>query len=362
MIKGDITCIYVISSLGGGGAESQLLSFAIEAKKIGVVPIVCALKSGGKYEDRFRTEEIETFIIGGRNTFKHISRLRKLVLSRKPNILHAHMSYSDLVCRVLKKLTNVPLIVTQHGLGRWKGRIHLAIDRLSWRLVDCFVTVSEKSREIRLQREGYSVDRVEVIPNGVSDTFLSGRAVELNDEYIFGSVARLTDVKRIDILIEAFYSIVKIQPNSRLQIIGDGPNLAKLVDLAHSLGIEKKVEFLGWKDNVKEIISNWFAFILPSISEDCPVSLLEAMGLGVVPIASNVGGIPEIVVDKNNGLLFDPESVVSLEECMRRLMEDIPLWRKYSERAADTIRAKYSIKLNARRVVSLYKRILQEDS
>lgn len=339
----DIKVLYVITTFGGGGAESQLFTFVSNAKSHGITPIVCVLRESGSMITRFNEMGINYFILHTRSVLKHIWATVKIASDQRVSIIHAHMLYSGLIARVAGLFCDVKVVVTEHGLGIWKRKPVVLVDRMTAFLVDRFVYVSQASCNIRLKREKRAKKLVAVIPNGVIGQG-SDDIVEIVEKqtYVIGTVARLAYVKRLDILLHAFSQLCENMDNVRLEIIGEGHCRSELYRICQEFKIVDKVKFLGWQDNVISCIKKWDIFALTSEREDCPVSLLEAMSVGLPCVASSVGGIPEMLSD-GCGILIEDLDAHGFSHAFETLIMDLQLRRSLSDAAVKRVKSQYTI-------------------
>lgn len=163
--------------------------------------------------------------------------------------------------------------------------------------------------------------RIEVIPNGAA--LRSGGGSEGTRERnkvpaVLGGVGRLSREKGFDVLIRAMAEL----PQAVLELAGDGPCRAELEALARRLGLAERVRFLGWHPCPAEVMSAWDVVVVPSRREGFGLVALEAMLAGVPVVASRVGGLPELVRDRQTGLLFDPENPSELADAVREVLSD----------------------------------------
>lgn len=339
----DIRVLYVITTFGGGGAESQLFTFVSNAKRHNIVPIVCVLKESGAMITRFDQMGITYDILHTRSLLKHVWSTVRMAQKERVSIIHAHMLYSGLIARIAGLFSKARVVVTEHGLGIWKRKPVILIDRMTAFLVDRFIYVSQASCDIRLGREKRAEKSVVVIPNGVVDLG-ADEPTEIVEKqtYIIGTVARLTEVKRIDILLRAFFHLCENADNIKLEIIGEGHCRSELDRISQELKIVDKVKFLGWQDNVISCMKKWDIFALTSEREDCPVSLLEAMSVGLPCVASSVGGIPEMLSD-GCGILIEDLDAHGFSHAFETLIKDLQLRRSLSDAAVKRVKSQYTI-------------------
>lgn len=353
--------LYVISTLGGGGAESQLCTYAIELKRRHPEYEfeICAIKAGGVFEKKLTEARIPYIVLHSYSFPKSVILIRKQVLKGRYDIVHAHMFLSDMVIRWATIGIKTKVVSTHHGLGKWKTRLMLLLDRMTkWR-VDQFIMVSQQSYDIRLKRERYPAEKMTVIYNGLSERFVreqGKRLPENGGRVVIGTTARLTDNKQINLMIDVIKDL-EAYPNVFYEIIGEGENFKKLVDQAKRLGIESRVRFWGWQDDVAKITKNWHIFALPSINEDLPVAMMECMAQGIVPVASNVGGIITLLDHGKNGILCDSGKRNTFTEGIIYLLEHPDEYARRSERCIKMIRENFLIEKTVEDTLAIYEKL-----
>lgn len=356
--------LYVISTLGGGGAESQLCTFALELKRRHPEYEfeICAIKAGGVFEKKLTEARIRYTVLNSYNLLKSAMLIRQLLLKGRYDIVHAHMFLSDVASRLATLGIKTKVVSTHHGLGKWKTGPMLLLDRMTkWR-VDQFIMVSQQSYDIRLKREKYPADKMTVIYNGLSERFVraeSKRLPEDGERIVIGTTARMTDNKQIDLMIDVMKDL-EAYPNVFYEIIGEGENYEKLVGQAKRLGVESRVCFWGWQDDVATIIENWHIFALPSINEDLPVAMMECMAQGIVPVASSVGGIITLLDHGKNGILCDSGKRNTFTEGIIYLLEHPDEYAQRSERCIKMIRENFLIQKTVEDTLAIYEKLRRQ--
>jgi N-acetyl-alpha-D-glucosaminyl L-malate synthase BshA len=185
---------------------------------------------------------------------------------------------------------------------------------------------------------------IQVIPNFVDiDRFrpLAEGPPDL-DAPRFVHVSNFRSVKRVPDLVAAFAAVRAELPHAELTLVGDGPERSRAESLARSLGLGASVRFLGRQDALTELLSGAAAFVLPSETESFGVAALEAMACGVPVVATDVGGLPEVVVDGESGLLVPSGDVARLAGAMKEIVRHPERWQRMAEasraRAVHTFR------------------------
>ena len=148
------------------------------------------------------------------------------------------------------------------------------------------------------------------------------RNVIRRSEIVVGAAGRLVDIKGLSDLVRAIAVLSSEFPDLRLEIAGDGPELNNLQEEARRLSLLGRVRFLGWQEDIRSIYRNWDIFAMPSLTEGFPMAALEAMGEGLPIVATNVGGLPELIEDGITGLLVPPSNAEELAQALRNLILD----------------------------------------
>lgn len=174
---------------------------------------------------------------------------------------------------------------------------------------------------------------------------------------VIGTAARLVPVKGLNVAIDAIARLIHSGHDVELQIAGTGPVQSQLERAAISAGISNRVHFLGWVRNLPSIMQHWAVFVLPSFEEGFGIAILDAMAAGLPVIASNVGGITEVVVDGVTGRLVPPGTAAALERALIDLLGDAQL--RFVMGAAGQRRARemFSPSRMATEICSLYDEI-----
>ncbi len=167
----------------------------------------------------------------------------------------------------------------------------------------------------------------------------------------------LEPIKDVPTLLRGLAGIDKTYPAWRLSICGRGADETKLIEITKELGIESKIDFLGWVDEKqkKRVLDRTDIFVMASLSEGMPNSLVEAMNYGIPIIATDVGGIPTLVQDGKNGLLFKPGNVDQLTDCLKKMISDKESRLVMSEANVNRIATHHNVEVAANKIISLLK-------
>jgi glycosyltransferase involved in cell wall biosynthesis len=161
--------------------------------------------------------------------------------------------------------------------------------------------------------------------------------------FVVGTVSRLSPEKGVEFFVEATNEIAKVMPNARFWIVGDGPLRGELERRAGDA-----VHFLGARDDVPELLHAMDVFVMPSLEEAFGIAVVEAMACGLPVVATNVGGLPEVVADKNTGLLVPPRDAGALASAVVKLANDESLRRAFGERGRARAEERFALAQTAR--------------
>jgi glycosyltransferase involved in cell wall biosynthesis len=173
-----------------------------------------------------------------------------------------------------------------------------------------------------------------------------------------GTVGRLLPLKGIVHLLRAISTLREDFPDLRLEIVGDGPERTDLQKQIIALGLADIVRFLGWLPEVNSAMAGWQIFVQPSLEEGLPVALLEAMAAGLPVIASDVGGIPEIIEEGVTGTLVAPGDPIALSESLREMLLNVELRQRLGDAARLRIRQHFSPEAMVRQISEVYDELL----
>jgi glycosyltransferase involved in cell wall biosynthesis len=223
-------------------------------------------------------------------------------------------------------------------------------------------------------RSHIKTERIRVIRNGIDLSTIassdqSEERVSLTSQFgiganslVCGTVARLHPQKGIRHLIEAFALLQADFPNLKLLIVGDGPEKASLTDQAAKLGVSQDVLFAGHRSPPVHCLKWMNVFVLPSLYEGFPNALLEAMAAQIPVVASDVGGVNELVHHEENGLLVPPGNSSALAEAVRSLLLNPEKARLMATLAFDRIRKEFSLEVMLKEYDDLYEQLLSKES
>ena len=346
--------------IGGDVAGGQMvaLSLAEAARSAGHEPWFVS-PSAGPFVDLVREAGFEADVvpIGGALDVRTLARLTRALRSRRAELVHTHGHFGvNVQARVAARLAGARAISHMHienAFRAGRGRsLQVALDNATARLCEALVAVSDATRR-SLLAQGYPADRLVTIHNGI-DPVEPAEPLRLADGTTVLEVARLADVKGQRTLIAALVGLDAAAVLVGRDLERDGAYEASLRREAERLGVADRVVLAGYRPDVPQLLAGCDVFCLPSTAEGLPIVILEAMAQGKPVVASAVGGVPELVVDGETGLLVPPDDPQRLAEALRKLLADPALAKAMGEAGRTRVRERFSASAGATRVLALY--------
>jgi glycosyltransferase involved in cell wall biosynthesis len=294
-------------------------------------------------------------------------QLSKMLGAGGFNLVHAHGYKAALLSRPASRIKNIPCLVTIHGelAHGANGRLaplYRGLERYFSRWTDGYITVSQWLANQLTITYGVHPERITVIPNGIctkaKDVPQGGDLPFTEDEIVVGTVARLAPQKGIADFLQAADQVSRKLPQVKFAVVGDGPLRAGLEEMCRELGLAGRVAFTGFRPDVPALLRRFSLFVQPSLSEGQGLTVLEAMAAGCPVVASNTGGLPELVVHGRTGLLTEPGNAESISAAVLRLLGDSRLCQELAAEARNVV-LRYDLQVMVRQTGDLYRRILE---
>lgn len=265
--------------------------------------------------------------------------LFKILRKERPDIVHTHTSKAGFLGRFASFLARVPIIIhTPHGhvfhsyFGPVLTKIFVIAEKISSLITDKIITLTNRERDEHIERRIAPLNKFITIHSGVDlDRFMNlninikKKKKELNipkDYCVIGTVGRLVPIKGHKYLVSAAEMIIKEFPKTVFIFVGDGFLKPILERHAEALGIRKNIIFTGWRKDVPEILYLFDILVFPSLNEGMGRVMVEGMSLGKPIVASNVGGIRDLIEDGKNGILVSPRDSNALRKAISRLIRN----------------------------------------
>jgi len=329
-----IRVAFLAGSLGLGGSERQLFHIVTGLDKSNFEAVVLSLNpsSDDHWENRLSEEGVQVIGISKGNPLHRAWRIRQVITQFNAEIIHSFHYFTNAYAAICGWQQKTKVI---GNIRFWPSRERMArVGSLPRRWlclygVNILLCNSEAIRQ-KLRKSYRKLPTMLAAPNGV-DLYSYNKLIELrdqgrkafrtrDDEIIIGYVGRLDHNKDPLLLLNAFKGLVINNPNITLVYVGSGPLRASLKEQAESIGLQDKVSFMGSRPNAQELMPAFDIFCLPSKTEGMPNSVMEASSAGVPIVASNVGGVREIVINEKTGFLFPSGNASALRDKLHRLI------------------------------------------
>ena len=297
-----------------------------------------------------------------RQTALHLAYFAEAVWAghrlQRAGITHIHSVYSTTVALILSRIFDVHLSMTLHGPAEFIDPVGFAIpEKVKAAELVCSISYFGCS-QIMLWSSPDDWHKLKVTPLGVDPAgWTLAEFREQPSPFEFISAGRLTAIKGFPLLFEAMAELRRQGRDFRLTLAGDGPDRAMLEQQAKRLGIANRVVFAGWKDQdeLRNLYRQSDVFVMSSFAEGVPVVLMEAMVTGVPCVAPRINGIPELIRDGVDGLLFTASDVAELVGALGRMMDDSAMRHKMAELSRKRVADKYDLRKNVDRQAGLLK-------
>jgi len=366
--------VFLTEGLNHGEFESKLtfgaldsdegdMSYLARAKGISVEEMACLSNGAGPL-----------------GNLRALVALYRLIRREKPDVVHLHLLKARFFGGIAAKAARVPFIVeTFHGdlfsgyYGYFKTQAILAAERfLGHFVVDRVVAISHRVKENVLLHYVAPARKIEVVLLGLElDQFRSSSSArgELRRELgvgpgerLVGMVGRMVPIKGHRYFLAAACEVLRASSQVRFVLVGDGNLRADLEAECRRLGIDRSVVFLGWRRDLARIYADLDIVALSSLNEGTPVSLIEAMAAGRATVATDVGGVSDVVEDGVTGLLVPAKQPKALAEAILRLLGDDALRTSLGERAIASVYPRYDVSRLIQDTKNLYLNSLRTQS
>ena len=295
LLRRRIKVFQITHGLGAGGAERLVFELAARLPKLGFEVTTVTVLEGGPLEKDFERAGLKVIKLRkrgllGRGTIEDLTELFK---REKPDIVHTHLFLADMWARIAAKRAGVPVIVTtEHNVNveyKWK---HHEVNRRLQSLNKAFIAVSGEVKKELMRQDKVPAQKIHVILNGIDLARVENRgAKKFHAPPRLITVGRLFKQKDHETLLRA---VAEISTAWNLRIIGTGPLEKHLKTLAKKLGIDSKVEFIGFREDVPKLLAESDVFCFPSRWEGLGLAVIEAAAAGLPVIATDLPALKEV--------------------------------------------------------------------
>jgi glycosyltransferase involved in cell wall biosynthesis len=360
----SLAILHTEASLGWGGQERRILVEALAMRRRGHrLAFVCDPRGELYQRARLQNFPVTPQVFGGIHNLGAWVRLRRLLGAGAVDILNTHSSLDSWVGTLAwRSLRTRPLLMRTRHLST-RVRVNRRT-RWLYRTPAAIITTGEVTKDLLMERLGVPGRRIFSIPTGVelAEFAPQEKSRELlaqlqipADAFIFGSVAVLRSWKGHLDLLEAFHELFRAGARAFLLLVGEGPYRVVIEEKVAQLGLQHRVRLAGFRDQV----APWFALmdvkVLASYAnEGVPQSLLQALAMARPVVGTSVGGIPEVIVDGETGLLVPPRDTRALAQAMGRLMADPDYRGQLGRRGRELVVEKFSMEQMAAEIEAVY--------
>ncbi|MBC8184489.1 glycosyltransferase family 4 protein [candidate division KSB1 bacterium] len=367
----EIKILHLISSSGFYGAENVIIELTKSSQinyfetVIGVFNNINNPNTEIAEEAKLNNLNVTIFLCQGRFDLRTILSIRKFIKVNNIKIVHSHGYKSNFYALMATMFTKVQKITTCHlwTEGSFKNRIYEAMDRFWVTRFDKIVTVSDKLKD-QVLKTTVSSNKVTTIYNGIDLNRFNHpfKNSNLRKEFnikkstkVIGTIGRLTEQKGHLFLLESARQILKDFPDTGFLFVGDGHLRQVLQNKIDELDLHNHVIFTGIRKDIPEILAMIDLFVLPSLDEGFPMILLEAMAAQKPVIATNVGDVSSVLINRKTGILIPPDDRTQLINAVTELLSDKKLANELAHQGYLKVKENYSSQRMAEKYAEIYK-------
>ena len=366
-----INVLRLITSSSGGGAQIGVLNYIKNYDKKKYDTFIITLRKGtGNHEEKFQKfggNHYFSLNLNSRISIKGLLQLRRFIRQNNIKILHTHLIEADLYGFFLKLLLpNLILFTGRHGQNRFRQKLYSGISNyISSIPAKRVVCVSKGLKEYILKNEFIPLRKLKVVYNGIDTSFFKKEdqtqlrkrfvAESGKETIVIGTVGRLKKLKGHEYLFKALHLLKqKGISNIKLLILGEGKHLNNLKELRSKLGLENEIDFLGFKQNIKDYYNIFDIFCLPSNYEGLSNVILEAMATETLVLCSSIPNNLEIIKDGYNGITFKKADYEDLAKKLMLIMEEEVDRNQLIFNARKTVEEDFSIEKSVKNIERIY--------
>jgi glycosyltransferase involved in cell wall biosynthesis len=364
-----VKVLQLISSGGYYGAENMLLNLCASQEAAGCQNSLLLFYNvhtpNVEFYERARRHGISVRMVHckGRADWRAVQQIEEYIQTEAIDVVHTHGYKADLYGFLAAWRSGKPVVATCHN---WVGGttalgIYNHLDRLALKKFSGLVAVSDEVAQ-RLLDSGVPAGKIRTIANGIDvQSFEHGRplpALSFAGEKVVGMVARLDLQKGFEYLLRAVRELCNTMNGFKVVIIGEGPDRPAIETMVQEYGLQSSVMLAGQQSDMPGVYAAMDIFVLPSLNEGLPMTILEAMAASKPVVATRVGAIPKVINDGENGLLINPRSSEALRDALASLLSDPDKCRHMGEKAHDWVSRNYTSEAMSLKYRQLYEEVL----
>jgi glycosyltransferase involved in cell wall biosynthesis len=293
-----------------------------------------------------------------------VLRLRRLILDRDIDVIHMHSPHAHTLGCAAAVLARRGVCVVTRRVSFSIRKSFMSVWKYKWR-VDRYIAISNAVKDVMVN-DGIDAGRISVVHSGIDlkkfdhmdPAPLRAELGLAPDTRLIGNVAHLAANKGQRHLVAAMPAILDSEPTAHLAIVGAGEMMDELSAQVERLGLQRSVSFLGFRTDIPALIKSFDVFVMASLMEGLCTSILDAMACGVPVVATDTGGVPDIVNHERNGLLTPVNDPESLAKTIVKMLAHPDMATRLVAAAHDTVRDKFTINAMAEGNLAVYRDLL----
>jgi glycosyltransferase involved in cell wall biosynthesis len=365
-----IKVCYMAHTFAVGGAEEMVLNL-VRHLPPRFEPIVCCINDAGPIGEEIRKTGAPVAVLGltpGLRHPWHVGGIRRYLRETKPAIVHTFLLTASLYGRLAAVLERVPIVIgTEVNIYERKRRHHIVAERMLMARTSRVIVSANSVRDFYVSQIHADPAKIDVVYNAVDWKSIqptqsrahirASLGIDANAR-VAGVIARLTEQKGHRYLFRAMAS--PELADMQLIVVGDGDLRDVLKADAQALAIAPRVHFLGARRDLGDLLAAMDVFVMPSLWEGLPLSMILAMGAGLPVVATAVAGIPEVVEKGKTGWLVPAGSVVGLSQALTEVFANPARASEVGQAARDFVLPRFGVDTYVNSVSGLYDRLLTE--
>jgi glycosyltransferase involved in cell wall biosynthesis len=368
-----VKVLQLISSGGYYGAENMLLNLCASQEQSGCQNSLLIFYNvhvpNVEFYERARRRGLSVRMVHckGRADWRAVRQIEEYIQEDGVDLVHTHGYKADLYGYLAAWRCHKPVVATCHN---WVGGtaalgIYNHLDRMVLKKFNALAAVSDAVAH-RLLAFGVPAEKIKTIANGIDVTaFERAQPLPLlkaEGSTMVGVVARLDLQKGFEYLLRAARDLCKTTRDLKIVIVGEGPDRDKVEDIIQQYGLQSSVVLAGQQSNMPSVYAAMDIFVLPSLNEGLPMTVLEAMAASKPVIATRVGAIGSVIQDGENGLLVAPKDSEGLQNAIAGLLSDPDRRRRLGDQAHAWVSQNYTSEAMARKYRDMYEEVLGKPS
>ncbi|WP_196596233.1 glycosyltransferase family 4 protein [Pectinatus frisingensis] len=365
-----IKILYIITLSDMGGAQAHLYELISNLPTNIAVYII--IGNRGWLSEQLEEMGIRVFIVDDlvrsisiSKDIKAAYRIYRLIEKINPDIVHCHSSKAGILGRVAAYLGGVSAVFTAHGwaftegVSEKKRVIYRYIELLAGYFTKKIICVSQYDYQLAIDYLPQHKKKLTVIHNGIRYIGVKKHGQDCLSNLRLVMVARFTEQKDHMQVVYAMQKVIADNKKVHLSFIGEGPNMQNVKELVKKLHLESNISFLGQRENVNSLLFNYDVFLLASNWEGFPISILEAMRVGLPVIASDVGGVKEAVVNGKTGWLVPKGDANCLADKIKYCVDNLEKLDKIGLAGHKRFEELFTTKIMIEKVLAVYKNVIE---